>query len=470
VSQTTDATRKIAEIRERLDHPIIDADAHLLESVPLLLEHVDAQAGAAAAERVRVAIPTLFTGAGSAEQGIARGPWWPSVTDADYQATVMVPALLAERLEQIGIDFAILYASLGLGLVTLPDADVRLPAVRGLNAMLADLCKAHSYRLTPAAVIPMHTPEEAIAELRYARHELGLRATMIPPAVARPLAAYPDHFPRLAHPDRYGIDSAHDYDPVWRTFVELRMAVTPHGAVGLRYLPDGRSSPTNYAYNHVLGHGYMMSELCRALVFGGVPSRFPKLSFGFLEGGASWAIWLLGALVEHWEKRGPEGLTRYDPRRLDGERLAELLSRHGIPSQPPAMVADAALGLARDEFEDSGITAEADVGRIFGERFFFGCESDDVSVHRALDGRGNTLGTVLRPVFSSDIGHWDVPRLTDPVPNSWKFVERGLLAREAYRAFVFELPAKLHLSMNPDFFTGTSVEAAVRGAQLVTSA
>jgi predicted TIM-barrel fold metal-dependent hydrolase len=244
---------------------------------------------------VRAAIPSMFTGAGSVAEGIPRGPWWPSVTDADYQATVMVPALLAEKLEELGIDFTILYSSLGLGLVTLPDADTRLPAVRGLNAMLADLCKAHAYRLTPAAVIPMHTPEEAIAELCYVRRELGLRATMIPPAVARPLAAYPDLFPRLAHPDRYGIDSAHDYDPVWRAFEELGCAVTPHGAVGLRYLPDGRSSPSNYSYNHALGHGYLMSELCRALVYGGVPSRFPKLSFGFLEGGASWAIAVLGA-------------------------------------------------------------------------------------------------------------------------------------------------------------------------------
>ena len=338
-------------------------------------------------------------------------------------------------------------------------------AVRGLNAMLADLCKAHAYRLTPAAVIPMHTPEEAIAELCYVRRELGLRATMIPPAVARPLAAYPDLFPRLAHPDRYGIDSAHDYDPVWRAFVELGAAVTPHGAVGLRYLPDGRSSPTNYSYNHSLGHGFLMSELCRALVYGGVPSRFPKLSFGFLEGGASWAIALLGAVVEHWEKRGPEGLARYDPRRLDTERLAELLRQHGLPSQPPEMIGDpTAQPWARDEFEASGITAEGDVAKIFGEQFFFGCESDDVSVHRALDGRGNKLGTVLRPVFSSDIGHWDVPNLSDPVPNSWKLVERGLLTPEAYRAFVFELPARLHLSMNPGFFSGTSVEAAVRDA------
>ena len=455
------ALRKIAEIRAELDHPIIDADGHMLESVPMLLEHVDAEAGPAAAERLVAAIPGLFNGRGSVEEGISRGPWWPSVTDAEYQAAVMIPALLAEQLEEIGIDFTILYPSLGLALCTLPDADTRIPAVHALNTMLAEICKSSSYRLTPAAVIPMHTPEEAVAELRHVRQELGLRAAMIPPAVARPLAAYPEHFPRLCHADRYGIDSAADYDPVWSAFQELGVAVTTHGAVGARYLPDGRGSPTNYSYNHVLGHGYLQSELCRALVYGGVPSRFPRLSFGFLEGGAAWAMALLASLVEHWEKRGPEGLANYDPSRLDQGRLAEILRSHGFPVQPPEMIGDPSREpWARDEFEDSGISGPADIARIFGEQFAFGCESDDLSVHRALDGSGNKRGVALRPVFSSDIGHWDVPQLTDPVPSSWKLVESGRLSRPGYRQFTFELPARLHLAMNPAFFAGTSVEAA----------
>ena len=80
----------------------------------------------------------------------------------------------------------------------------------------------------------------------------------------------------------------------------------------------------------------------------------------------------------------------------------------------------------------------------------------------ALDGPGNKCGVALRPVFSSDIGHWDVPELTDPVPSSWKLVESGRLSREGFRRFTFELPAGLHLSMNPAFFAGTSVEAATR--------
>ena len=119
---------------------------------------------------------------------------------------------------------------------------------------------------------------------------------------------------------------------------------------------------------------------------------------------------------------------------------------------------DAGVGDPSALFEGAAGRGPADLARIFGDQFFFGCESDDASVHRALDGPGNKLGVTLRALFSSDIGHWDVPRLTDPVPQSWQLVEKGLLPADDYRRFVFELTARLHLGMNPAFFDGTRVE------------
>lgn len=450
---------RIDSIRAQIDHPIVDGDGHLLESVPMLFETVSRIAGPDVAAGLQRVLPDLFTGPGSLEEGLPRGPWWPSPTDALYQATVMVPALLAERLDEIGLDFVVLYPSLGLALGTIPEPEIRCASIRALNTMLEEITREHARVLTPAAVIPMHTPQEAIEELRFVR-ELGLKATMIPPGVARPLSNHRDLFPLLAHVDRFGIDSAHDYDPVWREFEESRFAVTAHGAVGLRYLPGGRGSPSNYSYNHVLGHGYLQSEFCRALVYGGVPARFPDLPFCFLEGGAAWAIEMLGALEEHYEKRGPEGLGRYDPSGLDVDALEKLLSRYGFPAEPPEMVGDKDRSpWARDEFEDAGLHDETDLARIFGEQFYFGCESDDVTVHRALDGPGNPMGTRMRPVFSSDIGHWDVPDLGTPVPNSYALVARGRMSKEDYRAFVFEEVVRLHTRMNPAFFEGTVIES-----------
>ncbi len=460
---SVDAIRKIRDIRAGLAHPVVDGDGHLLESVPLLLQYVEKLGGSTASRGLVRFLQDVFTGPGDANRGEGRGPWWPSPADADYQATVMAPGLLAESLDELGIDFSILYPSLGLALCTIPDDELRPLVCRAVNTMNAELCRPHSSRITPAAVIPMHRPNEAVMELHHSVEQLGLKVAMIPPAVARPLAAHPEAFPAVCRFDRFAMDSDYEYDSVWQTFVDLNLAVTSHGGIGFRYFPAGLSSPTNYAFNHVLGHAEMQESFCRSLIFGGVPKRFPKLRFGFLEGGIFWAIALLQAVEEHWEKRSARGLAVYDPIGLDTARLGTLLERYGLPPQPAvSLETGGEQPWVRDEFEDSGIENEQDLARMFREQFYFGCESDDRGVHRAVDAAGNPLGVGLRPVFSSDIGHWDVPRLTDVLPQSRALVDAGLLAEQDYGRFVFEYPVQLHTDMNPAFFEGTVVEDAVR--------
>ncbi len=472
---SSEKAARVRDLRSRLDHPVIDADGHLIEPAPLFHHYLQKIGGKDLVESYQHELREHPTGSrGNRESGDMRGAWWGVSNDAYDLATVMAPRLLHRRLEEIGIDFAILYPTLGLALPTIHDAGVRCGAVRALNTMNAEICAQYRDRLAPAAAIPMHTPQEAIAELEFA-HSRGLKVAMIPPGVARPIPALerssPAAFPYAAYFDSYGLDSFYDYDPVWQKFQELKIAVTSHGGVGLRYLPLGRRSPSNYMFNHIGGHAYQQGELCRSLVFGGVPARFPDLSFGFLECGAGWAVDLLHALEEHWEKRNLKGLANYDPRGLDRARLNQLLREYGGAefAEPPARerlaraydegVARHDRDAERDEWARCGIEDEHDFARIF-ENFFFGCEADDLSVHRALDARGNPFRMRLQPIFSSDIGHWDVPDLKTVLLESHRLADTGLLSDADYRDFVFTYPARLHLKANPDFFKGTAVEAA----------
>jgi predicted TIM-barrel fold metal-dependent hydrolase len=464
---TQPPTERLRVLRETIGHPVVDADGHLIESVPLLSEYVRRVGGAEAPARLLRALREATTGLGDAARGDARGVWWGVTNDARDLAAVMSPALLAERLEEIGLDFAVLYPTVGLVLPTIPEDEVRGIACRALNTMNAALAGPYGRRLTVAAAVPMHTPAEAVAELEHAVRVLGFKAAFIPPGVGRPLAAYPEAFPAAQFVDRFGLDSAHDYDPVWRAFVELGVAVTSHGAVGLRHLECGRRSPSSYVFNHIGAHAFQQGELAKALVLGGVPRRFPGLTFAFLEGGAGWACDLLHHLEEHYEKRSVMGLARYDPARLDREALRAELARAGFPTPdagPIPMGGPQRPDWARDEFEASGLEDEAQLGRLFAEQLFFGCEADDRSVHRALCGRGNPFGLRLNAVFSSDIGHWDVPDLGRVVLESRRLADEGLLAPADYRDFVFANPTRLHLAMNPRFFEGTAVEGAVRAA------
>ena len=469
----SEKSQAVRTLRAKLDHPVIDGDGHLIESQQMFHHYLTKVGGARMAERYRTELREHPTGSnGNRDTGDMRGTWWGIGNDAYDVATVMAPRLLHQRLEEIGIDFAVMYPTLGLALPTIHDADVRQAACHALNTMNAEICGQYRDRLAPAAAIPMHTPQEAIAELEYAAG-LGLRVATIPPGVARPIPAlhekFPDAFPNAAYFDNYGLDSFHDYDPVWRKFTELRFAVTSHGGVGLRYLPLGRRSPTNYLFNHIGGHSYQQGELCRSLVFGGVPARFPNLAFGFLECGAGWAVDLLHGLEEHWEKRNPERLKNYDPSLLDRTKLHELLREYGgagfVGAQAAVRRADEEgsarhdRAAVRDEWAAARIRGEADFARMFG-KFFFGCEADDPSVFRALDARANPKRTRLQAIFSSDIGHWDVPDISSVLLESHHLVDKGILSDADYRDFVFTYPARLHLSANPDFFAGTVVAGA----------
>ena len=76
----------------------------------------------------------------------------------------------------------------------------------------------------------------------------------------------------------------------------------------------------------------------------------------------------------------------------------------------------------------------------------------------AFDKHGNHR---LRPIFSSDVGHFDVVDMTEVLEEAYEMVEHGLITEAELREFVFGNPARLHTAMNPDFFKGTVVEAAV---------
>ena len=72
----------------------------------------------------------------------------------------------------------------------------------------------------------------------------------------------------------------------------------------------------------------------------------------------------------------------------------------------------------------------------------------------------NPFGARLRAIFSSDIGHWDVPDMTAVLEEAYELVEDEVLEEEDFRDFVFTNPVTLWTGMNPDFFKGTVVEQA----------
>src|SRR5437773_1640561 len=94
------------------------------------------------------------------------------------------------RLDDFGIDFALLYTSLGLFHIANPDEELRRAIARAVNHMNAEMFRPYAHRVAPAAVVPVHTPEEAIEEATYAVRELGMKVIMIANHVRRPVPAF----------------------------------------------------------------------------------------------------------------------------------------------------------------------------------------------------------------------------------------------------------------------------------------
>jgi hypothetical protein len=204
---------------------------------------------------------------------------------------------------------------------------------------------------------------------------------------------------------------------------------------------------------------------------GGVIHRFPALHCAFLEGGAGWACNLHSDLLGHWRKRNRRDVQNYNPASLDRELFNDFCRRYGTPLMPDRLHSlEAGERLTGpdedssmlDEFAACGIERPEDISKVFKRNFYFGCEADDPMNAWAFNSRVNPYSARLNAIFSSDIGHWDVPDMTDVTEEAYELVEYGLISEDDFRDFVFANPARLWTSMNPDFFKGTTVEGAVK--------
>ena len=468
-----------AEVRAGLDHPIVDGDGHWVEYHPVMVEALHDIGGDAAVEGYSgfgrmIGSNVSLTTAERRSRNLGHEAWWsvPTRNTLD-RATSMMPSLLEERLGELGIDFTILFPTQGLGIVNVPDDESRRAACRAYNTFAAEYFAPYSHRMTPAAVIPMFNPEEARDELDHAVGELGMKATMFGSMIPRPVPELVDRGSDAAEEtvwlDVLGLDSEHDYDPVWQRCFDLGVAPSFHASGRGRGF-GLRASPSNFVYNHI-GHFAAANEaVCKALFMGGVTRRFPDLQFVFLEGGVGWASQLFHDLIEHWEVRNHGALDAVNPANLDYELLDQLAETHGTGAMQAAVKrrlarpANPAEGLvagrpAPDDFAACEITTVEDFDDLFVKPFWFGCEAEDRLAAWAFKAEHNSLGARFSATLGSDIGHFDVTDMASVVAEAHELVDDGLMSEDDFADFSFRNTVRLVGGMNPSFFTGTAVEA-----------
>ena len=278
-------------------------------------------------------------------------------------------------------------------------------------------------------IVPMNNPTMAIAAADHAVNVLGLKTLLIGSYARRALAPKPANGPQPFRLDTFGIDSEFDYDPFWAKCVELGIAPLSHGQH--QHIRASRSV-SNYIYDHIGSFSVAHEALAKSLFLGGVTRRFPDLKFGFLEGGIAWAAGLYADLLGHWSKRNAKAIQVLDPDKLDVDGLMDYMAQYG-----DAKVQDrlddirkffkrpAARPQQIDEFSRAKINSPQELRDLFVPNFFFGCEADDPLVGWAFAENVNPLGARLQAIIGSDMSHWDVPDMLEPIAEAYELLEHG---------------------------------------------
>ena len=338
-------------------------------------------------------------------------------------------------MDELGIDFTVLYPTNTLLTCAEEDPELRRGLCRGFNAYYADVYGPFADRMAVAGIIPMHTPEEAVAELRHCR-ELGLKVVCLPEGVLRPLdePATPATRRGCSPARPTGSTASRSTACTTTTRCGRRVAisgfvVTFHG--GLTVRPGLHWSITSYVANHVGQFAAEMYPLCKSLLFGGVTARFPICRSCSSSAACRGPMQMLGDTVEHWEKRNVDALGADGPGTLDreelggyfaqyGGRLAELLGVdpyeyvqrlpiHGsMPEEP-------------DEFVHIGVDEPADGSSASPARSTSGARpttaASPLRSHRANPGGAGLRRVFCRP--TSGTGTSPTWPASWPSPSSW---------------------------------------------------
>ena len=463
-------TSRSARIREQLDHPVIDGDGHIVELLPVFLDFVRDHGhgalldGMLARRRAIEDVPMEDRRRG----GILPHSWHvPASTE--YYATVTSPRRYYERLGDAGIDFAVLYPTMGIALLQLLRDEQRVTLCSLYNEFMAGQYRPYRDRFTVAALVPMNTPDEATAAMEHAKaldSKVGLIASHVHRSLPGDRLARDDEWADVRVPewetrgwvDTFGIDGAYDYDPVWAKAIELGLPLAAHTAgIGA----SDRASISNFVFNQIGHFAAAGGALAKSLFLGGVTARFPRLRLALLEGGAAVGVELYVGLVNTWEKRGGEAIARLNPENLDKELVKKLLVEEdpGLARYSPEQLTGGSAGMtrARDDFAAARLSSVEDIRDRFCTNFYWGCEADDPLVGLAFDSRLTPLGARVPAMFASDLGHWDVPDFDEPLEEAHELVERGILNPDSFREFVFTNPLRFYSSLDPTFFQGTTV-------------
>jgi predicted TIM-barrel fold metal-dependent hydrolase len=278
------------------EHPVVDADGHILEG-PAWLGYLPSQLAERALEmelsesgaRLVVggrAIDVDFSpgdGAtpGGLRAGNARGRGFEDVHPGAFESGPRLALM-----DEMGIDVTVLYPTLLLMAATFDD-DLRFPMLDAYARWMVDFCAADTTRLRWAAPVPRTDIEEAVRCVELAA-ELGATAVFTSGAPARD--------------GRLLGDPAED--AIYSAIVDAGLPFALHVSDSWNSTIDTRRlTPNRFMWDVAAGPMEMMYDVLWVFA-SGLLERFPTLRIAFLEGNVGWFAYWLHKMEESHEHFG----------------------------------------------------------------------------------------------------------------------------------------------------------------------
>ena len=184
-----------------------------------------------------------------------------------------------KHMDQLKIDIQVLYPSIFLSPLT-GRPEVECALARSYNRWLADICRKGESRLHWAAVVPLLNIEYALVEARSAKDN-GACALYV-----------------RGIPEDRSLSDAYFY-PLYDEASKLNLPICVHASAGSFVWKETFNNESGFSKFKI-----PVVSSFHSLAFDGIPKKFPKLRFGFIEVGAQWLPYVLTDLTRRYERQG----------------------------------------------------------------------------------------------------------------------------------------------------------------------
>jgi predicted TIM-barrel fold metal-dependent hydrolase len=270
---------------------VVDADAHVMESLDQFLPYMDEKYSAIKDMVDRTPVPT-----NSVYQLEVQGPYLPDNYDIGHNAfdeeggSPYGPDDKLLEMEEFNIDYSIVSPTLNLLLPTVKNDRIAVALANAYNSWLADTVLDAHDSIKATVLAPPQDPSVAAEEIDRLAIEDDIVGVAFPSTGLAPL---PGH--------SY-------YDPIYQAAEDHNLPVCMHGSAGQlseQFALVNKWVET-YAEGHTIAHPLTVISNVSNMILQGVPERFPNLDMVIQESGIGWVPYLKWRLDDHYLERSFE--------------------------------------------------------------------------------------------------------------------------------------------------------------------